>query len=96
MGKNSFTGEILHFGAVRQRVTGSGTLRMNLTSLSDVVETAIPNITLQTSTAREPTVLSNVNQQRAYLHGYTTDIDEVFEVSKIIIYVRPVASGYPQ
>ncbi len=91
-----FTGEILHFGIVRQRVTGSGVLRMNLVSLSDVNSVPIPSITMQTATNREPTVLANVNEQRAYLHGYTQDIDEIFNVSKIIIYIKPVASGYPQ
>lgn len=88
-------GEILHFGAVRQRLTGDGILRMNLSSLDDVVVSAIPSITMQPTTNREPTVLANFNQQRGYLHGFTQDIDEVFVVSKIIIYIKPVASGYP-
>ena len=96
MAKNSFTGEILHFGIVRERVTGSGVLRQELISLSDVDTVTLPTITMQAATAREPTILANVNQQRAYLHGFTTDIDETFEISKIVIYIRPVASGYPQ
>jgi len=89
------TGEILHFGAVRERLTGSGVLRQNLVSLSDVASVSIPNIVMIAATNREPTILANVNEQRAYLHGFTQDIDEVFEVSKIIIYIKPIASGYP-
>lgn len=95
MAKSSFTGDTLHFGVIRERVTGSGVLRQSLVSLSDVNSVAIPNIQMSSLTNKQPTVLANVNEQRAYLHGFTQDMDEVFNISKIIIYITPVATGLP-
>lgn len=95
MAKNGFSGEVLHFGAVRYRVTGVGNFKSTLVSLDDVETYDSPDITLAAANNREPTILANFNQQRAYLYGRVTSIDERFTVSKIIIYVRPVATGYP-
>lgn len=47
-------------------------------------------------TNREPTVLANFIDQRAQLEGKTTLINETFNISKITIFVKPVATGYPQ
>ncbi len=94
MGKN-FTGEVLHFGAIRYRLTGSGTFKTNIISLYDTISVAQPNITMSISVPREPTILTNVNQQMAYVYGRVEAIDEYFMVSRIVVYVRPVATGYP-
>lgn len=95
MGKTDFTGEVVHFGAVRYRITGSADFKSSLISLDDVITNALPDITLAATNSREPTILANFNQQRAYLQGKTTKINETFVISRIIVYVRPVASGYP-
>lgn len=95
--KNSLTGELVHFGVTRMRVTGSGVLRSFLHSLDDASNQAtLPTITMQANTNREPTILSNFIDQYGQLEVKTTAIDEVFEISKIVIFVRPVSSGYPQ
>lgn len=88
-------GGVLHFGSVRFRLKGSGVLRSELRSLDDVVTAALPNIQMAAATAKEPTILSHMNQQRAYLHFETTDIDEILNISKIVIFVRPVFTGLP-
>ena len=93
--KKDFDGEILHFGAVRYRLTGSGIFRSELRSLSEVITESLPNITMQSATAREPTILAKFNQQRAFLFAQTTDIDEILNVSKIVIYIKPTFTGYP-
>ncbi len=96
MAKNSFIGEILHFNGVRLRVNGSGSLRQFLRSLDDVNNVQLTNITMATLTNREPTTLSNFIDQRAQFEVNTVLIDEVFTISRISIFVRPIASEYPR
>lgn len=94
--KQKFIGELLHFGAVRMRVTGSGDLKTIITSLDDVNESQLPNIALQSTTNKEPLILCNFREQRAYLEVYTEDIDAKFTISRIVVFVKPTATGYPQ
>lgn len=97
MPKSSFAGELIHTGSVRFRVTGSGVLDLDLHSLDEASHTAeIPSITLQAATNREPTVLANFIDQCVQLEFGTDEIDEVFTIDRIIIFIRPVATGYPQ
>ena len=90
------SGDLLHFNAARLRVNGFGILRQILYSLDDINSQALPNITLASTTNKEPTVLVNFTEQRAYLDLRTTAKDEYFVVSKITIFVKPISSGYPQ
>lgn len=92
----SFSGDILHFNAARLRITGSGTMRMTLSSLDDVNQFDLQDLTMQATTNREPTVLANYIDQRGRLEGYTQDIDETFTISRIVIFIKPIASSYPQ
>lgn len=92
----SSAGELLHFGAVRMRVTGTGNLRMTLNSLDDVNTSTLPVLPMSATTNREPTVLANYVDQLGSLEFETTEIDEVFAICKIVVFVRPVATGYPQ
>lgn len=93
--QNNFDGEVLHFGAVRMRVNGSGTLLQTLYSLDDVRTSALPNLAMVNPTRIEPTVLANFEEQRAQLEVMTTAINETFNISKITIYVIPVMAEYP-
>jgi hypothetical protein len=94
---SSFTGELVHFGVTRMRVTGAGNLQLFLHSLDDTLNSnTLPIIPLQATTNREPTVLANFIDQYGQLEVKTTEIDEVFEISKIVIFVKPISSGYPQ
>ena len=96
MAKSSNTeGYIHHYGAVRMRVTGSGALQMKLISLDDVRELELVDFTLAATTNIEPTRLCNFTDQSAYLEIKTTEIDERFEISKIVIFTKPVASNRP-
>lgn len=96
MAKNQFIGEILHFNAVRMRVNGSGDLNVWLISLDDINQSQLPNISMISNTNIQPTILANFKDQRARLQAYTTEIDEVFTIDKIILFVRPIASEYPR
>lgn len=89
-------GNILHFGAVRFRITGSGSLISYLRSLDDVRNQQLVDLTMQSVTNREPVVLANFKEQRAQLELSVVEIDETFTISKIIIFIKPTETGYPQ
>ena len=91
------SGDLLHVAAVRMRVTGNGNLDLALHSLDEASNSVTLNsIALESATNRMPTALANFIDQYIQLEGRTNEIDEVFEIDKIIIYVKPVATGYPQ
>lgn len=95
MAKGGLSGEILHCVAVRYRLTGSGNFQTFLRSLDDVENVQLANIAMQATTNREPTILANFEEQRIQLEGKTTAIDETFTISRITIFVKPIAEGYP-
>lgn len=96
MAKTNFTGELLHFGAVRLRVTGAGNFLTSIKSLDEINTVDLNDIVLAATTAREPTVLANFISQRGFIQIGTTEINETFTVSKIIVYIKEVSTGYPQ
>lgn len=88
-------GLVNHFGMIRLRLKGSGNLQMRLLSLDEVRESVLVPLAMQANTDIEPTRLSNFTQQRAQLEIKTSVIDETFQISKIVIFSRPVATSYP-
>ena len=98
MAKKSSGGEevINHFGAVRLRVNGSANLQLALFSLDKKQQNTLIPIPLQSLTNIEPNRLSNLTQQRAKLQIRTTEINETFKISKIIIFTKPVAKSWPE
>jgi len=87
--------EILHYGGVRMRVTGSGFLDMSFLSLDEVEVKALVPFTMSATTAREPTRLANFISQRAMLKISTDTINESFKVNRIIIFAKPLWSNFP-
>lgn len=87
---------INHFGAIRVRVTGTGNLNPKLISLDTTTELDITPIAMTSPNSRYANQLCNFMQQRAQLELKTTEIDEVFYIRQIMIYARPVYSGFPQ
>lgn len=92
---SKLVGEILHTVAVRYRVTGVGNFQSYLRSLDNVQNVQLQDIPMRALTNREPTVLANFDDQRVQLEFRTLLINETFTVSRIIIFVKPVAEGYP-
>lgn len=89
-------GEILHhIHLIRMRVTGSGNLKMRLLSLDAVNAQSLVAFPLAATTNREPTRLCNFTEQRTQLEIKTTEINERFKISKILIFVKPVATEFP-
>lgn len=87
---------INHFNAVRIRVNGTGTLRMTLYSQDEVNSHTLPTLTMAALPAKQPTVLCNFMSQRAMLDGRTTAQSERFLIRRILVFVKPVFSSYPQ
>lgn len=96
MVKKSFGGEILHSNAVRFRVVGSGTLVASLKSLDDVLSGEVVPVTMEATAYKEPTQLADFESQRISLEFGVEEIDEYFTISRIIIFVKPVATEYPR
>lgn len=90
------TGEqdILHFGAVKLRVNGTGSLQMKFIGLDNATEQVLAPITMATLPGRQPQRLSNFIGQRALLEGKTTVINEIFRINKIIIFSKPLWTEY--
>lgn len=86
---------IYHYVAARLRVTGSGNLLMRLISVDAVKEKDFVPLVMQVVTDRNQTKLINFKQETAQLEIKTTEIDEYFEIDKIMIFVKPIASSYP-
>lgn len=96
MATKSYDGSILHFAGTRLRVTGSGNLKLSLNSLQNVNVATLTPIPMADPTSREPVVLANFINQRGQLKFGTTVINEVFNISRIVIFVKPIWTGYPQ
>lgn len=86
---------VIHVNAIRLRVTGSGNLKLTMHSLNDVATLDLQNLAMSASTNILPTKLTNFRQQRAMLELKTTEIDETFRITKLIVFVTTVASDYP-
>jgi hypothetical protein len=84
-----------HICATRFRLTGSGDLKLTLLSLDGVNTQDLVDLTMASLNSIEPTRLANFQSQRIQLNFRTTAIDEIFEISKIILYAKPVAVEYP-
>jgi hypothetical protein len=87
---------INHFNAVRMRVTGSGQLRTRFLSLDESVTQTLEPLDMSATTNIQPTVLANFKQQRAQIELKTTEKDEYFVVTRIIVFVKRLFTSFPQ
>ena len=85
-----------HYGAVRLRVNGSSSLQLTLFSLDETQSNILVPVPVVSLTNVEPNRLSNFTQQRAKLQIKTTGLGETFQISKIVIFVKPVAKSFPE
>lgn len=77
------------------RVVGSGNLLLSLQDYDNVQTQDLVPLPLVATTRIEPTRLANFQSQRTRLVGKTTEIDEWFEIGRVIIFVKAVATEYP-
>ena len=96
MAKQASGGEIIyHIAGVRLRVVGNGNLRMFFRSLDDVRSFTLLPLVMAAATDREPTRLGNFRSQRTQIELRTTEIDEWFNISKLIVFAKPSGTSLP-
>lgn len=88
-------GNILHFGSLRVRVTGSGNLLMSIFSLDDVRTKVMQPFVLETTNHSMPVRIVNFNTQKARVKFSTQDLDDYFVITRIIIFVKKLFTMYP-
>jgi hypothetical protein len=95
MAKGGILGHIVHSVGVRYRVRGEGLLRTRMWNLDNVRMQHLNNINLDTPSSREKTIIANFQDQGIQIQFRTIHIDEIFNMSKLICFVKPVAESYP-
>lgn len=95
MAKGGIVGAIVHSVGARYRVRGHGQLRTRMWNLDAVRYQDLENINLRTASAREKTILANFQDQGIQIEFRTIHIDEHFNFTKIVCFVKPVAESYP-
>jgi hypothetical protein len=86
---------LLHTGAIRFRVTGVGNLDSELLSLDETVTADLAPLALSLIPGKEQRILSNFISQRVKLRLSTDEIDEYVNISRIILFIKPIWSEYP-
>lgn len=80
-----------HYGGVRLRIlNGVGNLIPTLYTMDKLQKQQLASMSLSASSAIEPFRLSNFNQQRIILRLETTQLNESFEITRILVYYKPL------
>lgn len=87
---------ILHYGAVRLRVSGEGSLLLKMKGLDDVITQDLASLTLSLTPGREPTQLANFKTQRMRLRISVSGINQHFSLNRLVIYAKELWQSYPQ
>jgi len=84
-----------HVVSVRLRIQGNGNFQQLLTDYDNVQTQNLVDLPMQALNRFEPTRLANFQSQRIRMVGGVTEIDEWFDIHRIIIFAKPVAIEYP-
>lgn len=87
--------DICHVAGIRYRVTGTGILRTTLYSYDEVRSKVLGTITMSSALGKAPFMVTNFMSQRTVIRIETTAIDEIFEISRIILFIKPVFTSHP-
>lgn len=88
-------GQINHYFGVRMRVNGIGNLQMRLISLDEKKSSILMPLDMFMKTNIEPFRKANFKQQRAQLEILITELGETFEISRIVLFMKPSGANYP-
>jgi hypothetical protein len=91
-GENS----IIHYGAVRTRVVGTGKLRISLHGYDFILSETLVPIDMSATIFRQEQRLANFQSQECMIRIETTDIDDYMEVNSVTLFVKGLWSEYPQ
>lgn len=81
---------INHFNGMRLRVTGAGNLQVTAWSFQEASSEVILPYAMQASTKIQPTLLMNSKEHRISIELKTTEINEWFNIGRIIIFSKPI------
>lgn len=87
---------ILHITGVRMRVVGAGNLDNILYSMDPIINQSLRTVVMASTNDDEPTILSNFNSQRTMLKVSTDEIDEIFNITRIILFGKPLWTDFPR
>ncbi len=79
-----------HYGGVRLRASGNGTLDLQFSGLDDTVTANIPSTVLATSPGRFLQSEFGLNSQKGRLKGYVDAYGEKFKITRITIFHTPI------
>lgn len=88
--------DISHYAGTRIGMTGQGTIKQIFQSADYINTLQFGNVILRTSNNRSPFSLANFTDQHAALRVYMDQLDDYMRVDKIVIFAKPVFTGYPQ
>lgn len=86
---------INHLGIVRGQFAGSGSLLTTAFSLNQVTFELEPDVTLNDAPDYFIESLCNFQSQMIQVEFAVDAIDEWFNISNVILFIRPVASSLP-
>lgn len=97
VGARKSHGEMInHYTGVTLRVQGSGNLDMQIQSQEEIRTKNFVPLVMATNTDIQPTQITNFNAQRAKLRISVNEINEYFQISRIIVWVKPTDSMFPR
>lgn len=88
-------GFIIHCGSVMMNILGSGELQTNIFGLGGTTK-VLADWSLDDPATRMANVRANFKSQKIQVRIGLEEYDEYFQLNQINIFVKPVASGYPQ
>ncbi len=87
---------ILHTASTKLSVKGSGELELSLLDLDSITEQVLSPLTMASATENEPVTYANFQSQRTKLKGLTDTINEIFNIDRIIIFVKKLWTDFPK
>lgn len=79
-----------HFGALRLRVVGEGSLEIKALGMADTVLKTMRSLEMDPTTDYEPNRLMNITKQRISFEFRVNEIYEWFSINRIIVYQRVI------
>lgn len=88
-------GFIIHCSSVMMNIVGSGELQTDVFGLGGTTKTLI-DWNLSDPSTRMANVRANFKSQKIQVRIGLNDINTYFQLNQINVFIKPVASGYPQ
>lgn len=88
-------GFIIHCGSVMMNIAGDGDLQTDLFGLGGTTK-FLRDFALSNPATRMANVRANFKSQKISVKVGLEEYDEYFQLNQINVFIKPVASGYPQ